>query len=109
MPPPRLGRTPYGEVDTTLLAEADPYGWLVSEIEEEYELRPGLEHVTRQIMEHVLHLGQGQPEYHIAGHGRQNLENNPYWPPELAQRAGHLDHERYVALLPFALDLVRRQ
>src|SRR5207245_261141 len=28
---------------------------------------------------------------------------NPYWPPELAQSAGALAHERYVVLLPLAL------
>jgi hypothetical protein len=72
-------------------------------IEEENQLKPGLEHIGRQIMGHVVKLGQGQPEYHIAGHDRQNLVNNPYWPPELAERAGHLDHERYVILLPLAL------
>jgi len=103
MPPPRLGRTPYGDVDATLFSEQDPYGWRVSEVEEEYELRPGLEHLARQIMEALVRLGQGLPEHHIAGHTGQNLVNNPYWPPELAARAGQLAHERYVTFLPLAL------
>ena len=31
MPPPRLGLTPYGGLDATLLADNDRYGWQVQE------------------------------------------------------------------------------
>jgi hypothetical protein len=103
MPPPRLGRTPFGDFDAGLFAHDDPYGWQVSEIEEEYQLKPGLESIARQVMEHILRLGQGQPEYTIAGHENQNLDGNPAWPPELAARAGKLRHERYVSFLALAL------
>ncbi len=103
MPPPYLGRTPYGELDTALLSKDDPFGWKISELEEEYELKPGLEHIARQVMEQLLKLGQGQPAYLIEGHQGQNMQGNPYWPPELAARAGRLAHERYVILLPLAL------
>jgi peptidase M28-like protein len=103
MPPPRLGRTAYGEIDDLLFAESDPYGWHISEIEEEYELRPGLDHLAQQIMAALMRLGQAETEHAIAGHQGRNLENNPYWPPELAVRAGQLKHERYVILLPLAL------
>jgi hypothetical protein len=103
MPPPRLGRTPYGGINTSLFTENDLYGWQISELEEEYELKPGLDHIARQVMEQLLKLGQGQPAYLIAGHQGQNLLSNPYWPPELAARVGRLAHERYVALLPLAL------
>jgi hypothetical protein len=103
MPPPRLGRTPYGAIDPLLFSEDDPHGWRVSEIEEEYELQPGLENIAGQIVEEIFKLGEGQPAYHISGHEGENLLNNPYWPPELAARAGHLAHERYVVLLPLAL------
>ncbi|MCL4510873.1 MAG: M28 family peptidase [Bacteroidetes bacterium] len=102
MPPPRLGRSPFGSMDT-LFTDEDPYGWHVSEIEQEYELNPGLENIARQIMGQLLELGRGMPAHHIAGHQRRNLEDNPYWPAEIAARAGHLDHERYVILLPLAL------
>jgi hypothetical protein len=102
MPPPRLGQTPFGARDA-IFAEEDPYGWRVSEIEEEYELRPGLELIAREVMDRVVCLGKGQSVYHLAGHGNVNLTDNPCWPPELAARAGHLDHERYVILLPLAL------
>jgi len=103
MPPPRLGRRPYGEADPSLFAEDDPFGWYVTEVEEEYELQPGLASLARQILDELVELGQGEPAYRIAGHKRRNLDDNPYWPPELAARAGQLPHERYVVLLPLAL------
>ncbi len=103
MPPPRLGRSPFGDIDLSLFSEEDPCGWGVSEMEEEYELRPGLENIAKQIMEQLLKLGRGMPPPHIAGHQGRNLQDNPYWPPELAARAGALDHERYVVFLPLAL------
>jgi hypothetical protein len=103
MPAPRLGRTPLGALDLSLFSEDDPYGWRVSELEEQYELLPGIQHIGRQIMEHVVAFGKGLPEHHIPGHGGQNLKGNPYWPAELAQHAGRLAHERYVAFLPLML------
>src|SRR5438128_12111312 len=63
MPPPRLGRTAYGEPDPALFDAADPYGWCVSEIEEAYELKPGLESLARQLMAAFRRLGQGEPEH----------------------------------------------
>jgi hypothetical protein len=103
MPPPRLGRRPYGEADPSLFAEDDPFGWYVTEIEEKYELQPDLTSLAHQILDQLIELGQGEPAYRIAGHRRRNLDNNPYWPPELAARAGQLPHERYVILLPLSL------
>ena len=102
MPPPRLGQTPFGARDA-IFADDDPHGWRVSEIEEEYEIRPGLELVAREVMDRAVRLGKGLNVYHLAGHSNANLAGNPCWPPELAARAGHLDHERYVLLLPLAL------
>ncbi len=105
MPPPRLGRGPYGSEDPVLFTPDDPFGWHVSEIEEEYELRPGLAHVALQIVGALVRLGRGEPVPAIAGHEGANLKDNPYWPPELASSAadGRLDHERYVTLLPLSL------
>ena len=39
---------------------------------------------------------------------RRKLHDNPYWPPELAARAGRLGHERYVVLeiKPKSIELV---
>lgn len=105
MPAPRVGRTAYGDVDPLLFSKDDPYGWRVSEIEEQFELQPGLESIAKQVLEQLSKLGTGKPAYQIGGHKRRNLEGNPYWPPELDQaaQAGRLEHERYVILLPLAL------
>lgn len=103
MLPPRLGHSPYGEIDRALYSGEDLYGWPITEAEEEYELKPGLEHVMRQIMGHITKLGKGLPVNHIAGHGGQNLKDNPYWPIELAEKVGSLEHERFVSILPLML------
>jgi hypothetical protein len=103
MPSPLVGRKPLGEVDHELFDDNDLYGWHITEMEEEYELRPGLFHTGHQIMNSLIKLGKGQKENHIHGHGGQNLKDNPYWPPELSSHAGSLFHERYVTLLPLML------
>ena len=103
MPPPRLGCKPYGKPDHRIVTDDDPYGWNISELEEEFELKPGIEHAGHQIMSNILKLGKGLPEHFISGHGGENLLNNPYWPAELAAHAGLLLHERFVALLPLML------
>jgi hypothetical protein len=103
MPPPRLGQRPYEEADTSLFNDDDPYGWYTSEVEQEFELNPGLQNLANQIVREIADLGQGKPAWRIAGNQKRNLENNPYWPPELAVQAGKLSHERYVVILPLSL------
>jgi hypothetical protein len=103
MPAPKLGYKPYGKPDSAVLSKDDPFGWKITEMEEEYELKPGIEHVGQQIMKNIIKLGKGLPEHFISGHGGENLKNNPYWPSELANKAGSFSHERYVALLPMML------
>ena len=103
MPPPRLGYKTYGKPDHRVLPEDDPFGWNISEMEEEYELKPGIDHIGHQIMNNILKLGKGLPEHYISGHGGENLVNNPYWPRELSAHAGSLSHERFVTLLPLML------
>ena len=103
MPSPLVGRKPLGEIDHILLSEDDLFGWHITEIEEEYELKPGIEHVGYQIMNNLIKLGKGLTEHYIHGHGGENLKNNPYWPPEIASKAGTLLHERFVTLLPLML------
>jgi hypothetical protein len=103
MPSPFVGRKPLGETDNELFDENDPYGWNITEREEEYELRPGLVHTGQQIMNSLLKLGKGLKENHIHGHGGQNLKDNPYWPPELSSHAGALLHEKYVTFLSLML------
>jgi hypothetical protein len=103
MPPPRLGRKPYGEPDLDLFTQDDPWGWRVSEMEQAWELEPGLAHIAREVYASLLALGRGHEEHLLRGHHGRNLEGNPYWPPELAMAAGRLAHERFVTLLPLAL------
>jgi hypothetical protein len=103
MPPPRLGRKPYGEPDVDLFSEDDPWGWRIDEAEQAWEITPGLEHIAREVYASLLALGEGREEHLIHGHGGRNLAGNPYWPPDLANVAGSLAHERFVALLPLAL------
>jgi hypothetical protein len=103
MPPPRLGRYPYGEIDPALVDPEDSFGWRVTEWEEEIELRPALGHLAQRILAAMVRLARGNPDPLIIGHLGRNLLDNPYWPPELAARAGRLEFERFVLLAPLAL------
>ena len=103
MPAPTIGISPIGKMDNKLFTENDPFGLPITEIDEEYELRPGIENVGQQILHNLIKLGKGLPEHYIHGHGGQNMKDNPYWPPELSDKAGTLYHERYVTLLPLML------
>lgn len=100
MPPPRLGRKPYGTSDPLAFDEDDPWGWPVNEYDEAWELRPGLEKIARQVLGALLGLATGKPHHGI---GKHKLEGNPAWPDDLAERAGSLPQERFVVLLPLAL------
>ena len=87
MPPPRLVRKPYGTEEPGPYAADDPSGWQVSEYEEALQLRPGLEHLAAELIHAMEHLGNGRPAHGIS---RARLADNPFWPPELADRAGTL-------------------
>jgi len=100
MPPPRFGRKPYNGSNTVGPLPDDPWGWPITEYEQALELEPGLRHLAAHLVRMMEHLGHGRPAHGIA---RAKLENNPCWPPELAERAGTLTHERYVVLSPLAL------
>ena len=100
MPPPRLGRKPYGVQEPLPFLDDDPLGWYVTEYEEVMELQPGLAHLAAQLVPALEHLGHGRPAHGIA---KAKLEGNPYWPRELAEHAGRLPHERYVVIAPLAL------
>jgi hypothetical protein len=100
MPPPRLGQKAYGRrVDSQLFDEADPWGWQVTEYEQEWQLTPGLQQLAEHVLKAMRHLGRHESAHCIA---RNKLEGNPYWPPVLDQ-TGAPDHERYVVLMPLAL------
>ncbi len=100
MPPPRLGRGPYGSEDPGLFEPDDPWGWYVSEYQEALQLREGMKAVAESVLTAIGHLGAGRPDHRIA---RSKLEDNPCWPSALAAAAGSLRHERHVLLLPMAL------
>ena len=90
-------------MDVSLFADNNPFGWHITEVEDEYEIRRGLADLVRQIENQVVELGQGKPAFNIGGHLGRKLINNPYWPAELAAQVGKLSHERYVILLPAVL------
>ena len=100
VPPPRLGCWPYRSADPVPFAKTDPFGWNVTEYEEDYELSPGLEEIGHQLVKAFVNLGRGNP---VRGLPKKRLVDNPYWPAELEKRAGTLAHEHYVTLLPLAL------
>ena len=104
MPPVRLGCRPYrGEVDG-FFSDGDPLGFPVTEFEEAFELRPGLENIAHQVLGGLQHAVHGEPAERLS---RSKLASNPYWPPELAGQAGALKHERFVVILPLALSLTQ--
>ena len=99
MPPPLLGRGPYGSADL-LLQKEDPWGWPVTESEEGFELSPGLSVIAQSLLEKMMHLTNGRPAHGIA---TVDIADNPYWPEALAKHADNLNHERFILLTSLAL------
>ncbi|HEX4144158.1 MAG TPA: M28 family peptidase [Pirellulales bacterium] len=95
MPPPRLGRKPYGPVDSQMCHEDDPFGWNLTEYEQEFELNPGWRQIACQLVTALAHLGRGEPAHGIA---QGKLKNNRYWPEGTRAPAD----ERYVILSALA-------
>src|SRR5215469_18092938 len=99
MPPPRIGRKPYGTWEREApFAADDPWGWTITPGERDKELTPGLAHIAHQLLESVVALATGRGAHRI---GHHHLVNNPYWPDVLAHQSPA--HERYVFLSPLAL------
>ncbi len=84
MPPPRMGRKAYGDIDHTLYREDDPCGWHVTEYEEALELQPGMAMIAKELVHIARRLGVRDAAHGIA---QKKLEGNPYWPEDL-QAAG---------------------
>jgi hypothetical protein len=104
MPPVRLGCRPYsGKVDGFFCKE-EPLGFPVTEFEEAFELCPGFENITHQVLGELHHVVRGEPAERLS---KNEWVNNPYWPPELAGQVGTLRHERFVIILPLALSLTQ--
>ncbi len=72
MPPPRLGRAPYDGFDASVYDKNDNFGWQISEMEQEYELRPGLEKIAKVVIEQLVLLGTGQRAHRLIGHDGEN-------------------------------------
>jgi hypothetical protein len=106
MPPLRFVRKPYGAFDhvAMALAEDDPFGWPITEYEEELMLKPGLKDIARRVLSHLVPLARGKDDHGIS---EFKLRDNPYWPAELAKRIPCLTHERFVLLLPLALSMTQ--
>ena len=103
MPSPRVGCSLYGDIDRMLFAEDDLYGWRVPEIEEEYELQPGLAQIAKQVLGHLVKFARNEQEHLVVGHNRRLVKDNPYFSPELDARRGSFERERFVTLMPVAL------
>ena len=88
MPPPRLGRKPYGAEDPGLVRRKTiRWAGTSPSMKRRWSCGPGLEHLAGQLIRAMEHLGNGRPAHGIA---RAKLEGNPYWPDELAEQAGRL-------------------
>ncbi|HTO59563.1 MAG TPA: hypothetical protein VMJ74_17305, partial [Pseudomonadales bacterium] len=103
MPPPRLGRTLCGELDTTLFDESDPYGWRIGEVEEAHQLRNGMHDVATEVMNHLIRFAKDTSTVHVGGPDARNLKGNPFWSDELTQHAAELARRRHVLLLALSL------
>src|SRR5262249_40619774 len=84
MPPLRIGRKPSGSWDPIPLNEDDPWGWPITEYEEELTLQPGLRNIAVQVIEKLRALCRGDTDGEIAEY---KLRENPFWPCQLASRA----------------------
>ena len=58
MRPVHLGRKPYGTWDPLPFTAEDPWGWPITEYEEELTLRPGLRAIAGQLLKKLHALGQ---------------------------------------------------
>ena len=104
MPPMHIGFRPYdAKVYPWHFREDDPDGFYIDESEEFLHLRPGQESMAQQCMKYIVELGKGNLPPGIAGRNNMNLKNNPFWPDDLAGKAGSLQYERYVVFLPVSL------
>jgi hypothetical protein len=104
MPPVRVGCKPYHDGTADFFLPEDLDGWPVTEFEEAFQLRPGLEIIGRQIVNELKQASRGETAERLS---RNKLAGNPFWPPELAGRLKNLKHERFVVILPLALSITQ--
>ena len=108
-PAPWIGIKPYSqrEIHGTIFDKEDPHGWVVTEEEEELQMKPGLAQLAQDFALPILRVSQGIPEHLMSGPHKENLINNPYFPPELAALSPGLRHERYVCVMSIALGVTQ--
>jgi hypothetical protein len=100
MPSPRFAWRPYDPHHPAPRVPGNSFGWLVTEREQAYEVRPGLERISREVLNALQRLDHDQT---ARGISRNTLQGNCYWPAELAGLTRPLPHERFVTLMPLAL------
>ena len=83
MPAPFLVEKPYGGRDPHFFSDDDPWGWPITEQEETFHLRPGMQRVADQVIGAFLEFLAGKSDL---GLGPAAFDGNPYWAPELAGR-----------------------
>jgi len=98
MPGPSLGIAPHGWIDRQIVPDDDPFGFRISEYQDAHQLRPGMEFVARQLGEKIRRLACGERVL-----SADQLEDNPYFPSELADRVASLRHEKLVTIASLAL------
>ena len=98
---PYLVRKPYGTFDTALFSDDDPWGWPITEYEDAFLLRPGLDHVAAPMVRRLLALLRRGEDLGI---GSGTLEGNPYWSPDLI---GTAVNRPVVFLLSLALAITQ--
>jgi hypothetical protein len=98
LPAPRVGWKPYGNrgPNPELFQPDDPYGWQIGEFEEAIELHAGMIQVGKQVLGKLDRLLDADPD---TGIPVLDLQDNPFWPPELAAEP-KLPQEKCVTLLP---------
>ncbi len=104
MPPAMTGINPCnGSAYPWIFSEEDNFGWKIPEIEEEYQLKPGVDKIGRQIIVQMNELGYGTLPVSLVGHHQSVFANNIFWSEELAACQGNIKHEKYITIMPFTL------
>lgn len=104
MPPVRTGFSPCdGKIYPWIFSEDDLFGFRIDEIEEEYQLKPGLESISKQLFKEIAHTGQASIPARLRGHNGKNITGNLFGFDELLAGKLNLKQERYISFMPLSL------
>src|SRR5262245_31372603 len=95
MPAPWIGIKPYAPTLANRAATCavdDLHVLDIDEYEQAHDLEPGLTRIAKHLTDELAKLIAGQSH----ALSRSLLDGNPAWPPELAERAGKLAHDRTI-------------